>query len=57
MAHITSSSPIPEIKLITASIYTNYTTHVIDDKGIEPIDAYVTPPKANKLILGFRRVE
>ena len=46
-----------ELLLITAAIYTNYTTHVIDDEGIEAVDAYTTPPRSNRLILGFRRAE
>ena len=44
------------MKLITAAIYTNYTTYVIDDEGIEQVDAYTAHPKAEKLILRFERV-
>lgn len=46
-----------EMKLITAAIYTNYTTHVVDDEGIEQVDQYTAHPRANQLILGFERVE
>ena len=44
------------MKLVIAAIYTNYTTHIVDDTGIEQIDAYVAGPRANKLILRFERV-
>lgn len=37
-------------------IYTNFTTHIVDDTGIEQIDAYVAGPRANKSILRFERV-
>ncbi|KAK2736843.1 hypothetical protein FQN57_000523 [Myotisia sp. PD_48] len=32
-----------EMKLVVAGIYSNYTTAVIDDTGIEAIDAYTSP--------------
>ena len=44
-----------EMKLITAAIYTNYTTSIVDDEGIEQIDAYTAGPRANKLVLRFER--
>lgn len=46
-----------EMKLITAAVYTNFETAVVDDEGIEQVDAYTAGPKAGRLILGFRRVE
>ena len=45
------------MKLITAAIYTNYRTHIVDDEGIEQQDAYTASPKGNKLVLRFERVE
>ncbi len=45
------------MKLVTAAIYTNYTTHIVDDEGIEQVDAYTAHPRANKLILKFERLE
>ena len=45
------------MKLITAAIYTNYKTHIVDDEGIEQEDAYTAHPKSNKLVLRFERVE
>ena len=46
-----------EMKLITAAIYTNYRTYIVDDEGIEQEDAYTAHPKSNKLVLRFERVE
>lgn len=43
-----------EIKLLVAAIYSNWTTEIVDDEGIEEIDAYTTKPKSNRLILQFR---
>lgn len=45
------------MKLITAAIYTNYRTYVVDDEGIEQVDAYTAHPRAEKLILRFEHVE
>lgn len=44
------------MKLTIAAIYTNFTTSIIDDTGIEAIDAYTVKPKGNKLILKFEDV-
>ncbi|KAK5114229.1 hypothetical protein LTR85_010294 [Meristemomyces frigidus] len=45
------------IKLMIAAIYTNYTTTVIDDEGIEQSDSYISGPVGNRLVLRFCRVE
>ena len=45
-----------EIKLLVAAIYTNWTTEIVNDDGIEEIDAYTTKPKSNRLILRFKHV-
>lgn len=44
------------MKLVIAAIYTNYTTIVVDDEGIEPEDAYIAPPKSRRLMIEFRCV-
>jgi hypothetical protein len=44
------------MKLIVAAIYSNYRTSIIDDEGIEAIDAYTTKPRSNQLILRFEPV-
>lgn len=42
-----------ELKVLTAAIYTNFTTSVVDDTGMEQMDAYIAGPVGNKLILQF----
>jgi len=44
------------MKLAVAAIYTNFTTSIVDDTGIEAIDAYTVKPKGEKLILKFEHV-
>ena len=44
------------MKVVVAAIWTNYTTYVIDDEGIEQVDRMVAHPVSEKLILGFKRV-
>ncbi|KIW62481.1 hypothetical protein PV04_10654 [Phialophora macrospora] len=45
-----------EIKLLVASIYSNWRTEIVDDEGIEEVDAYTTKPRRNRLDLRFRHV-
>lgn len=45
-----------EMKLVLAAVYTNYTTHIIEDAGIEQEDTYTAMPRGKKLLLVFRRV-
>ena len=40
---------------MAATLYTNYTTKIIDDEDIEQLDGYVRGPKGEKLILQFER--
>jgi hypothetical protein len=44
------------MKVVVAAIYTNYTTYVIDDEGIEQSDSMIAVPVSEKLILGFNRI-
>jgi hypothetical protein len=44
------------MKLVTAAIYMNYTTYIIDDEGIEQVDRMVASPAGEKLVLGFKRL-
>jgi hypothetical protein len=39
------------MKYIIAALYSNYTTTIVDDTGIEQIDAYTAPPKSDKLLI------
>ena len=50
---IGSHLAIQEIKLIVSAVYSNWRTEIVDDEGIEQIDAYQTRPKSNKLMLRF----
>ena len=45
----------PELKLVVAAIYTNYTTKIIHVEDIEQLDGYFGNPKGGKLILQFER--
>ena len=40
-----------EIKHIVAALYTNFATSIINDDGIEQVDAYTAPPKSDTLVL------
>lgn len=42
------------MKLVTAAIYTNFTTSIVDDSGIEQADGWTVGPKG-KVVLGFHR--
>jgi hypothetical protein len=44
------------MKLVVVSIYTNYTTNIIDDEGIEQLDAMIACPSGEKLVLRFKRI-
>ena len=53
---IGSHFALQEMKLVTAAIYTNFATEVVDDEGIEQVDAYIARPRGEKLVLRFRHV-
>lgn len=44
------------MKHAVASIYTNFTTEIVDAEGIEMTDGWVASPRGEKLVLRFRRV-
>lgn len=46
-----SNLALQEIKLVIASVFTNYRTSIVDDDGIEAIDAYTVKPRGEKLVL------
>ncbi|KAF4781047.1 cytochrome P450 [Colletotrichum scovillei] len=52
-----SNFAMNEMKLIAAAIWTNFTTHVVDDTGIEQDDTYTARPVGERLILRFEHVE
>ncbi|KAJ5893808.1 hypothetical protein N7495_005499 [Penicillium taxi] len=51
-----SNLALQETKLVTAAVYSNFRTTIVDDEDINEIDAYTVGPKSNKLILKFQRV-
>ncbi|KAI4865927.1 cytochrome P450 [Hypoxylon rubiginosum] len=51
-----SNFAMHDMKLVIAAIYSNYTSHIIDDGGIEETDAYTSRPKGNSLWLRFERI-
>ncbi|CAG8904919.1 unnamed protein product [Penicillium salamii] len=48
-----SNFALQEIKLVMAAVYSNYTTVIIDDEGIEQDYAFISLPCGRKLILKF----
>lgn len=44
------------MKLAIASVYTNYTTTIVDAEGIEQGEGFLAGPKGNKLWLQFTHV-
>ncbi|KAF3761798.1 cytochrome P450 [Cryphonectria parasitica EP155] len=53
---IGSNFAVHEMKLITAMVYLNYTTFIVDDAGIEQGDGYTGRPASEQLWLRFERV-
>ncbi|KAI1777321.1 cytochrome P450 [Hypoxylon cercidicola] len=51
-----SNFAMHDMKLIVAAIYSNYTSHIIDEGGTEQTDAYTGRPKGNSLYLRFEKV-
>ena len=52
-----SNFAVQEIKLIVAAVYSSFETRIVDDEGIEQVDAYTAMPRSNKLILSFKKVD
>ncbi|KAL8777931.1 MAG: hypothetical protein Q9213_007644 [Squamulea squamosa] len=46
---------VQELKYVMAAVYTNFTTSIVDDTGIEQADAYTAGPIGNQLTLKFAR--
>lgn len=44
------------MKTVVAAIYSNFATEIVNDDGIEAIDAYTVRPTSNKLVLKFEHV-
>lgn len=50
------TDPFPEMKYIVAALYSSYSTTIVDDAGIEQMDAYTAPPKSDKLIVKLEKL-
>ncbi|KAI4698489.1 hypothetical protein J4E81_005712 [Alternaria sp. BMP 2799] len=48
---------IYQMKYIVAALYSNYSTTIVDDTGIEQMDSYTAPPKSDKLMVRLAKVE
>jgi hypothetical protein len=44
------------MKYIVAALYSNYSTVIVDDTGIEQMDSYTAPPGSDKLIIRLDKV-
>ncbi|KAL9036907.1 MAG: hypothetical protein Q9214_005932 [Letrouitia sp. 1 TL-2023] len=51
-----SNFAMQTMKFIVASVYSNFRTRIVDDGGIEQMDAYTAGPKGKRLVLAFERV-
>ncbi|OQE41356.1 hypothetical protein PENCOP_c005G04196 [Penicillium coprophilum] len=51
-----SNFALQEIKLVMAAVYSNYTTSIVDDEGIEQDYAFIALPRGRKLMLRFIQV-
>ncbi|KAI9928453.1 hypothetical protein ASPWEDRAFT_170549 [Aspergillus wentii DTO 134E9] len=52
-----SNFALQEIKLVMAAVFTNYTTTIVDDEGIEQDYEFISLPKGRKLMLRFAAVD
>ncbi|KAJ5265283.1 hypothetical protein N7524_006301 [Penicillium chrysogenum] len=52
-----SNFALQEIKLVMAAVYSNYTTSIVDDEGIEQDYAFISLPRGRKLMLRFTPVD
>lgn len=54
---IGSNFAMQELKYVTAAIYSNFSTSIVDDTGIEQVDGYTTGPAGNQLKLRITRLQ
>ncbi|KAF1833757.1 cytochrome P450 [Decorospora gaudefroyi] len=45
-----------QMKYIIAALYSNYSTAIVDDTGIEQTDSYTAPPKSDKLLIRLEKL-
>ncbi|KAI0532105.1 cytochrome P450 3A12 [Xylaria digitata] len=51
-----SNFAMHDMKLTITAIYSNFTSHIVNDKGIEQTDMYTGHPKSNALYLRYERI-
>ncbi|TGJ78178.1 hypothetical protein E0Z10_g10584 [Xylaria hypoxylon] len=51
-----SNFAMHDMKLTIAAIYSNFTSYIVDDRGIEQTDMYTGHPKSNSLHLRYERI-
>ncbi|KAI0442790.1 cytochrome P450 [Xylaria telfairii] len=51
-----SNFAMHDMKLTIAAIYSNFASHIVDDRGIEQTDMYTGHPKSNALHLRYERI-
>ena len=44
-----------EMKYIVAAMYSGYSTTIVDDTGIEQVDAYTAPPRSHELLIKLQK--
>jgi hypothetical protein len=44
------------VKIVTAAIYTNYDTEIVETGGMEQEDMFIAGPVGEKLVLRFSHV-
>ncbi|KAI4215859.1 MAG: hypothetical protein LQ351_001847 [Letrouitia transgressa] len=52
---IGSNFAMQELKYVTTAVYTNFSTKIVDDTGIEQLDCYTGGPRGHQLTLSFER--
>ena len=48
---------VAEMKYIVAALYSNYSTSIVDDTGIEQVDSYTAPPASEQLLVKLKKLE
>jgi hypothetical protein len=51
-----NADAVTEMKYIIAALYSNCSTTIVDDTGIEQSDSYTAPPKSDKLIIKLEKL-
>jgi hypothetical protein len=51
-----SADMCAEMKYIVATLYSNYSTSIVDDTDIKQIDSYTAPPKSDRFIIRLEKV-